>query len=304
MSDDAALAERAPAPPAAPVRLFHLSDIHFGLEDPRALAWAAGCIAAERPAAVAITGDLTMRARRHEFAAACDWIERLEVPVTVEVGNHDLPYFNLPERFLDPYRRYRAIETLIERRIEIAGLAGSRVAIVPLKTTARAQWRLNWSKGWVTRPALAHTLAQIDALPPGTRVLVACHHPLVEVGTRGTALTRGGERALAGLAARGVLAVLSGHVHDAFDLVHKTAAGPVRMIGAGTLSRRIRSTPPSFNELTIDGAGISVRVRNLEAVPTPAMQIPEVPENALPPRSDDEPVAPVGAVPIEDPPVH
>jgi predicted MPP superfamily phosphohydrolase len=287
----------------APLRLFHLSDIHFGLEDPRALAWAEQCIAGEAPAAVVVTGDLTMRARRREFAAACAWIRRLKAPVTVEVGNHDLPYFNLAERFLDPYRRFRAIEALVDRRIDLGG-RGNGAAIVPLKTTARAQWRLNWSKGWVTEAALAKALAAIDALPAGTRVLVAAHHPLVEVGTRGTALTRGGERALRALAERRVLAVLTGHVHDPFDLLHETAAGPVRMIGAGTLSKRIRSTPPSFNELTIVGREVQLRVRNLEAVPTPAMQIPEVPADALPPRSVEEPVAPVGAVPVEDPPVH
>lgn len=285
--------------PEAPLRLFHLSDIHFGLEDPRAIEWAALSIAGEAPAAVAITGDLTMRARRHEFAAACRWIQSLEAPVTVEVGNHDLPYFNLIERFTNPYKRFRSIEALIERKLDLGG-----VVIVPLKTTARAQWRTNWSKGWVTKAALAQTCAQIDALPAGTRVLVACHHPLVETGTRGTALTRGGERALAALAQRKVLAVLSGHVHDAFDLTHETKDGPVRMIGAGTLSKRIRSTPPSFNELTIEGREVRVRVRNLEAVPTPAMQIPDVPPNALPPREEHEPVAPVNAVPAEDPPVH
>jgi 3',5'-cyclic AMP phosphodiesterase CpdA len=286
-------------PSLTAVRLFHFSDIHFGLEDPAALAFARRCLGAERPAAVAITGDLTMRARRHEFAAACRWIKALDVPVTVEVGNHDLPYFNLIERFFAPYRRFRAIEALVERKIDLGG-----VVIVPLKTTARAQWRLNWSKGWVTRTALKRTLAEIDALPAGTRVLVACHHPLVEVGTRGTALTRGGERALTALAERKVVAVLSGHVHDAFDLTHQAPAGPVRMIGAGTLSKRIRSTPPSFNELTIVGHEVKLCVRNLEAVPTPAMQIPQVPPNALPPRSEEEPVAPVGAVPVEDPPVH
>lgn len=285
--------------PEAPLRLFHLSDIHFGLEDPRAIEWAALSIAGEAPAAVAITGDLTMRARRHEFAAACRWIQSLKAPVTVEVGNHDLPYFNLIERFTNPYKRFRSIEALIERKLDLGG-----VVIVPLKTTARAQWRTNWSKGWVTKAALAQTCAQIDALPAGTRVLVACHHPLVETGTRGTALTRGGERALAALAQRKVLAVLSGHVHDAFDLTHETKDGPVRMIGAGTLSKRIRSTPPSFNELTIEGREVRVRVRNLEAVPTPAMQIPDVPPNALPPREEHEPVAPVNAVPAEDPPVH
>lgn len=284
---------------SAPLKLFHLSDIHFGLEDRRALDWAAECIAREAPSAIAITGDLTMRARSREFGAACDWIMKLRAPVTVEVGNHDLPYFNLFERFLNPYRRFRAIESLIEREIDLAD-----VAIVPLKTTARAQWRLNWSKGWVTSKALARTLEAIDALPEGTRVIVTAHHPLVEVGTRGSALTRGGARALAALARRKVLAVLSGHVHDAFDLTQDTPEGPVRMIGAGTLSQRIRSTPPSFNELTVTGNDVQVRVRNLEAVPTPAMQIDDVPPNALPPRSDEEPVAPVGAVPVEDPPVH
>jgi len=284
---------------AEPIILFHLSDIHFGLEDRRALAWAEQRIAAEAPAAVAITGDLTMRARNREFAAACDWIRGLQAPVTVEVGNHDLPYFNLAERFLYPYRRFRVIKALIERELDFSGLA-----IVPLKTTARAQWRFNWSKGWVTAGALRKTLAAIDALPPGTRVLVTAHHPLVEVGTRGTALTRGGERALRELARRKVLAVLSGHVHDAFDLTHETTAGPVRMIGAGTLSLRIRSTPPSFNELTIVGDDVRVRVRNLEEAPTPAMQILDVPPDALPPRTDEEPVAPIGAVPVKDPPVH
>jgi 3',5'-cyclic AMP phosphodiesterase CpdA len=284
---------------SARVTLFHLSDIHFGLENYAALEWVNRAIADERPAAVAITGDLTMRARHREFAAACAWISALERPVTVEVGNHDLPYFNLIERFTDPYRRFRDIEALIEREVDLSG-----ISIVSLKTTARAQWRLNWSKGWVTPEALTKTLEAIDSLPPGRRVLVTAHHPLVETGTRGTALTRGGERALEELAKRKVLAVLSGHVHDAFDLVKETRFGPVRMIGAGTLSKRIRSTPPSFNELTITGTEIRVKVRNLEHVPTPKMMIDKVPPNALPPREPGEPVAPVGAVPTEDPPVH
>lgn len=281
------------------IRLFHISDLHFGLEDPAALDWFTGCVRAERPDAVLITGDLTMRARSREFAAACDWISALDVPVTVEVGNHDLPYFNPAERFFFPYRRIRGIERLVERELDLAD-----VAVVPLKTTARAQWRLDWSKGWVTRQALDKTLAAIDALPRGTTLLVTAHHPLVEAGTKGRALTRGGERALAALAKRGVAAVLTGHVHDAFDLVKTTPAGPIRMIGAGTLSQRIRSTPPSFNDLTVGSGGIAVQVRNLGQIPTPDMQIDDVPPDALPPREPGEPVAPVGAVPATDPPVH
>ena len=268
-------------------RLFHVSDLHFGREDREALAWFADCVARERPNAVAITGDLTMRARQREFDAACDWILLLPAPVTVEVGNHDLPYFNPIARFFFPYRRFRRIEALVERELALPGFT-----IVPLKTTARAQWRFNWSKGWVTPNALRHSLAQIDALPPGTRALVTAHHPLVEAGTKGNALTRGGERALTELARRDVAAVLTGHVHDAFDLVKQTRAGAVRMIGAGTLSQRLRSTPPSFNELTFDGDAIHVRVRSLVDAPSRDMLIDDVPPNAEPPGPDD-PVAPI-----------
>ena len=279
--------------------LFHLSDIHFGLEDNQALDWVAQEIATRKPDAVAITGDLTMRARHREFDAARDWILSLDVPVTVEVGNHDMPYFNPIERFFDPYKRFKGMEELVEKEIDLPG-----IAIVPLKTAVRAQWRFNWSKGWVTDDALGKTLAAIDALPKGTRVLVAVHHPLREVGTEGTALTKNGNKALAELAKRNVTAVLSGHVHDAFDLTQETVHGPVRMIGAGTLSKRTRSTPPSFNELHFENGELKVEVRNLESVPSEAMRIDDVPEDATPPRKPGEPVAPVGDVPRTDPPVR
>lgn len=283
-----------------PLRLFHLSDIHFGLEDTRALEWAVECIRREQPHAVAITGDLTMRARHPEFQAACEWITALDVPVTVEVGNHDIPYFNLYQRFFDPYKRFKAIERMVETQLDLPNLA-----IVPLRTTTRAQYqRFPWSNGWVTDHALKQTLAAIDELPAGTRVLVACHHPLTERRADGKLLTINGTRTMEVLAGRKVMGVLSGHVHDPFDLTAETPAGPLRMIGAGTLSKRIRSTPPSFNEIVIDGDRIVVTARNLEKVPTPAMQIDEVPENALPPREPGEPVAPVGNVPPVDPPVH
>lgn len=279
--------------------IFHLSDIHFGLENTRALDWVKDEIARRSPDAVAITGDLTMRARHREFAAAKDWINSLDANVTVEVGNHDMPYFNPLERFFAPYRRFRGVESKVERELDLGCLA-----IVPLKTAVRAQPRTNWSKGWITGAALDKCLSAIDALPQGVQALVAAHHPLREVGTKGTALTRNGDRALRELARRPVAAVLSGHVHDAFDILEETEEGPVRMIGAGTLSQRTRSTPPSFNEIVWRGGALEVTVRNLEEIDTRAMQIDDVPENALPPREPGEPVAPVNRVPRVDPPVH
>lgn len=280
-------------------RIFHLSDIHFGLENNTALDWVKQQIEEQKPDAVAITGDLTMRARHREFEAATHWINSLSAPVTVEVGNHDMPYFNPFERFFAPYKRFRGMEEKVEKELDLGSLA-----IVPLKTAVRMQPRLNWSKGWVSSAALEKCLAAIDALPEGKRALVTVHHPLREVGTQGTALTRHGDKALRELAKRPVQAVLSGHVHDAFDIMEDTDNGPVRMIGAGTLSKRTRSTPPSFNEIEWDGNKLTVCVRNLSDLETRDMQIDDVPEDAMPPREPGDPVAPVRQVPRVDPPVH
>ncbi|MBH5321435.1 metallophosphoesterase family protein [Aurantiacibacter sediminis] len=279
--------------------LFHLSDLHFGLEDNEALDWVSREIAERTPDAVAITGDLTMRARHHEFAAAEKWIHSLPVPVTVEPGNHDLPNYYLPSRYLNPLGRFEAFREVVERRIELPGLA-----LVPLNSNVPAQPRLNWSKGWISTSALAECLMQLDALPDGMRALVTVHHPLRETGTRGTALTHNGTKALRELARRNVLGVLSGHVHDPFDIMEDVGNGSVRMIGAGTLSQRIRSTPPSFNELRWDGKQLDVRVRTLGDVATSDMMIDDVPEDAMPPREPGEPVAPVNKVPRTDPPKH
>ncbi len=283
----------------SPLTLFHLSDIHFGLEDRAALAGVEAAIARQKPAAVLITGDLTMRARRREFRAARDWIGALDVPITVEVGNHDMPYFNPWERFTDPYRRFLEVQELLEKPLELPG-----ISVVPLLTSVKAQWRWPWSEGLVSARALADTLAAIDRVPNGNRVLVTAHHPLIERGPHGKRLTIGGTAAMAALAERGVDAVLTGHVHDPFDLVAETANGPLRMIGAGTLSKRIRSTPASYNELTITNGGIAVTVRNFADVASSDMQIAAVPKDAMPPRQPGEPVAPIGAVPDVDPPLH
>lgn len=238
------------------IRLFHVSDIHFGAQDQAALDWFAGLVQAERPDAVVMTGDLTMRARRREFEAAAKWLEGLNCPVTVEVGNHDLPYFNPWARFVTPYKRYQALERMIERPLDIKG-----VSIVPLKTTARFQLRLNWSKGNVTRRALSQALAGVEAVPPGNLVFVACHHPLIEAGTRSSGSTRRGPEALAALASAGAHAVLTGHVHDPFEVEHATGAGTVRLIGAGTLSERVRESRPSFNELRVADGEFETVVR-------------------------------------------
>jgi len=219
--------------------------------------WFAGLVHTEKPDAVLCTGDLTMRARKSEFAAAAEWLGALGVPVTVEPGNHDLPYFNPLARLLDPYRRYRIVAAMLEKPLDLPG-----VMVVPLKTTARLQFR-NLSWGRVSRSGLKAALERLVEKPAATIALVICHHPLIQTRFSGRGETRHGADALALLAEAGADAVLSGHVHDAFDVVYHEAGRVVRLIGAGTLSERLRTTPPSFNELRVGQGALEVIRRTM-----------------------------------------
>jgi 3',5'-cyclic AMP phosphodiesterase CpdA len=236
--------------------LFHVSDLHFGQEDRAALDWFAGEVERERPAAVICTGDLTMRGTRREFARAQAWLASLAAPVSVEPGNHDVPYYWNPlARLLRPYHHYRALKAAIEQDFLL-----DDVAVIPLKTVGRAQWRLNWSKGRIRAGELGTTLGGLAHYAAKPLRLVACHHPLVDADTRSTGSTRGGRKALAELARAGATAVLSGHVHDAFDKQVELEGQTIRIIGAGTLSHRLRATPPGYNRLEWSGGKLSVSV--------------------------------------------
>jgi hypothetical protein len=110
-------------------------------------------------------------------------------------------------------------------------------------------------------------------VPKGNLIFVAGHQPLIAAGTRGTARTEGGAEALAALAKAGAHAVLSGHVHDAFDIPVEREGWTVRMIGAGTLSKRTRATPPAFNEIRVEGDRFETLIRTFS--PQPKIPISE-----------------------------
>ncbi len=225
--------------------LFHASDLHFGHEDREALAWFMAEVESTQPAAVLCTGDLTMRGSAREYAMAKQWLGSLPAPLVLVAGNHDVPYYHhMVRRLTRPYQRFRALEAAVAVRLDLPD-----IAVVPLKTVARAQLRLNWSKGRVSKGDLDETVRGLAVEADKAFKLVVCHHPLVDAGTQGSGSTRGGGRALAALARAGADAVLSGHVHDAFDLALEADGLPVRLIGAGTLSQRLRASPPGYNRL-------------------------------------------------------
>ena len=241
-------------------RIFHLSDVHFGVENREALDAFRKAAMEEQADAVLCTGDITQRAKLSEFAAAQDFFAQFDCPVVLCPGNHDMPYYNLWERFTDPYRRFRRLTGAVGGALE-----SDDVVLVPLRSTVRTQPRFPWSDGFVTKTALGETRALLEQLADDPRhKLIPCHHPLLADDGMSTNPTIGGDDAFLCLARAGGQAVVSGHVHVPFDLTQERGGYSMRMLGAGTLSHRLRAAPPSYQVLHCKrGLPIEVELRIL-----------------------------------------
>lgn len=247
-------------------RLFHISDPHFGIEDRAALAHVERAIAAERPDALVCTGDLTQRATHSQYKAAASWLGQFDIPVWIDPGNHDMPYYNLIERFTDPYRRYNALR----EAVAVEQFETDDLVLIPLKTTVRSQNRWPWSDGHVTRAAEERTCAALSRLKGDPRhLIVTAHHPLHGPEIDGPSSTIRGKEALANLATRGMNAIMTGHIHKPFDETRRGPQWQTHVIGAGTTSNRLRhGAPPSYNVLTCrKGEEIAVETRIVGPAP-------------------------------------
>jgi 3',5'-cyclic AMP phosphodiesterase CpdA len=87
----------------------HLSDLHFGkIAHPDIVSALVEEVNALGVDLVAVSGDLTQRARRHQFEAAAQMLQAFDAPSLVVPGNHDVYAWWYPvHRLADPLRRYR-----------------------------------------------------------------------------------------------------------------------------------------------------------------------------------------------------
>src|SRR5688572_25280089 len=85
----------------------HISDLHFCRIEPAVVEALVADLNSNVPDLIAVSGDLTMRARSREYRAARAFFDRLRAPVLAVPGNHDITSYWLHERFLDPLGRWR-----------------------------------------------------------------------------------------------------------------------------------------------------------------------------------------------------
>ncbi|MGQ9586630.1 MAG: metallophosphoesterase family protein [Anaerolineae bacterium] len=213
----------------SPTTILHVSDLHFGWPLRRGLPEQILREAHElAPDLVVVCGDLTQRAWPPQFRAARAWLERLPQPLLVIPGNHDVPLFNVFERWRTPLRRYRhhisaATDSVYQDDGLLAvGLSSARGATI--------------DGGWLLPAQVEQARAVIAGRGPHQAVVVAVHHHFVRVPGSRQKPIREADKLLATFDAWGVDLVLTGHSHRAY--VHRTKGGLLLVQGGTTTSRR------------------------------------------------------------------
>lgn len=223
-------------------RIAHISDSHFGTEDPPVCSALTRDLLIQAPDLVVLTGDVTQRARTGEFLAARAFLDGLApLPVLAVPGNHDLPLFDLFVRFSAPYGRFlRYISPSLcpiwqKRELAVLGINSTRL--------------LRHKHGDLSMELINDVARELERMPQRFKV-VSLHHPLTALsGEDRSNRARHAAEAIGRWSEAGADLFLGGHIH----LPSCVAGGHPRkqtvFVQAGTAvsTRRRGCCPNSYN---------------------------------------------------------
>jgi 3',5'-cyclic AMP phosphodiesterase CpdA len=228
----------------------HLSDLHFGRVDHALLAPLARRVRAVQPHLVVVSGDLTQRAKSAEFRDARRFLDGLPGTLLVVPGNHDIPYYNLFQRFFQPlakYRRYvsRDVEPVfVDEEIAVMGMNSARSSV--------------FKGGRINASQIERVRERLCALDDRVTKMVVTHHPFdLPEGHHVRKLVGRARQAMAMFASCGADLLLAGHLHTSHTgdtaARYKIDGFAALVVQAGTAtSVRSRGEANSFNVLHID----------------------------------------------------
>lgn len=229
------------------ITIAHLSDLHFGRTDPRVVHSLLQDIRAIGPDLVVVSGDLTQRARDHQFTEARNFLENLPAPSLVVPGNHDLePLFKPLARLLSPRDRFHrhlpnhpASPVWEKSGILVMGLDSTR--------------HLRWKSGKLRSSHLDRVDQAIAHHPHAHARVVFLHHP--------PSTARSGHP-FASLAERGIDLVLAGHVHHArSELIPAHGRSAVLVQASTACSTRLREDCNGYGVIRLSPHTIRVELR-------------------------------------------
>lgn len=248
--------------------VFHCSDLHFGHPAvPEQYEAMEVLIQDRRYDVVAISGDLSQRARSGEFQRARAFIKHAErvSKVICIPGNHDVQWWKSPLGFrgeramYEIYRRY--IDDDIEPVLRVPGATFAGLNTSHGVVRQSLTWRMRDISiiGIVRRSQIERLREVFSRSPAGDLRVVVMHHNPVKGELSQRHGLKDTKRALGAFAEMEVDLVLCGHDHqDAIHYIEHTKRGTV-ISTAGTISNRMRGgRPSSVNSISITSEKIEV----------------------------------------------
>lgn len=241
----------------------HLSDLHFGTEVPEVVEALALDLRQVKPDLLLVSGDLTQRARKSQFARAAEFLNRIPAPKLVVPGNHDVPLFNLYRRFINPLAAYHSY---FPQDAE-SDYKDEEVLVLGLNSARRFRWR----RGQLS----AQQLAQMQRFFCGRcdrrfRIFMS-HHPFMPHPRHFPKdLIYRRKAAVEILAGCHVDLVLVGHTHrlfvDNLQEFYPWLDRPMVMAQAGTaISSRTFNRPHSYNVIRLKARRYLIETRVFRA---------------------------------------
>lgn len=236
--------------------LVHLSDLHFGRVDQQLIDPLINSVREINPHVVAVSGDLTQRARSHEFRAARTFLDSLPQPQIVVPGNHDVPLHNVFTRFLQPLEKYRRYVTdnlepfFADEEIAVVGVSTARSLVI--------------KGGRINRAQVTRIHEKLSSFHEQVVRVVVTHHPFdLPEGHHRRNLVGRARMAMTGLAECGADIFLAGHLHVSHTghtaERYKIRGHSALVVQAGTASStRGRGEVNSFNVLRLNHPEIAV----------------------------------------------
>lgn len=234
--------------------LIQISDPHFGTEQPPVVAALIAFVRRVQPMVAVLSGDITQRARRAQFAAAKRFVDELGVPHCLVIpGNHDIPLFNLAARLFFPYAGFeRVFGSVLEPQLESAA-----IKLICLNTTRPSRHK----DGEISDEQIERVARQLREAKDGQLRIVVTHQPVhvlrsSEVHNR----VHGYHEAVQAWAEAGADIIMGGHIHlpyvASLDENFPELSRRCWAVQAGTaVSHRVRANHPNSVNLIRYSAG-------------------------------------------------
>jgi 3',5'-cyclic AMP phosphodiesterase CpdA len=251
--------------------IFHVSDLHFGWPAvPEQIEAIERIIQEDKFDVVAISGDLSQRARSGEFQRAQVFIRdaaKVSKVITIP-GNHDVKWWRSPLGIGDKAKVYENYRRFIDRNLEpVLHVPG--VTFVGINTAHGVTRRtLTWNLrdisiiGDVKKGQLDKAKEIFEKSAPNDARVIVMHHNPVRGELSGRHGLKNTQKILGAFAEMGVDLVLCGHDHqESVHYIEHTRKGTV-ISTAGTVSNRSRGgRPSSVNVIDVGLKTIEVTTR-------------------------------------------